>query len=125
MEHAAARQAQPNPLVNYVNIPLELEEGESLVIEGRPPETLYWMMQFCDPWMSAPGGRRTGWLNDSQVELETDGRYRIVVGPEDPGVRNWVDTTGHRRGALLGRFVSGENVPETPTVRVVRTSELR
>ena len=75
--------------------------------------------------MSARGGRRTGWLNDSQVELEPDGSYRIVVGPEDAGVANWVDTTGHRRGALLWRFVSGENVPETPTVHVVRTSELR
>jgi hypothetical protein len=125
MEHAAARQAQPNPLVNYVNIPMELEEGESLVIEGRPPESRYWVMQFCDRWMSAPGGRRTGWLNDGTVELDPDGRYRIVAGPEDPGVGNWIDTTGHRRGALLARFVSGENVPEAPSVRVVRTSDLR
>jgi hypothetical protein len=125
MEHAAARQAQPNPLVNYVNIPMELDEGETLVVEGLPPETLYWVVQFCDTWMSAPGGRRTGWLNDSQVALEPDGRYRIVAGPHDPGVPNWIDTTGHRRGALLWRFVSGENVPEAPTVRVVRTSELR
>ena len=125
MEHAAARQAQPNPLVNYVNIRMELGEGESLVIEGRPPEALYWVVQFCDPWMSAPGGRHTGWLNDSQVDLGPDGRYRIVVGPEDPGVPNWVDTTGHRRGGLLWRFVSGDNLPEPPSVRVVATSELR
>jgi hypothetical protein len=124
MEHAAARQAQPNPLVNYVNIRMELEEGESLVVEGRPPEALYWMVQFCDNWMSAPGGRRTGWLNDGQVQLEADGRYRIVAGPQDPGVPNWIDTTGHHRGALLWRFVSGEQAPEAPTVRVVRTSEL-
>ena len=125
MENAAARQTQPNPLVNYMNTHMELGEGESLVVEGRPPEALYWMVQFCDAWMSAPGGRRTGWLNDSQVELEPDGRYRIVFGPEDPGVPNWVDTTGHHRGSLLWRFVSGENMPEEPTVSVVRTSELR
>jgi hypothetical protein len=125
MANAAARQAQPNPLVNYMNIRMELAEGESLVIEGRPPETLYWVVQFCDPWMSAPGGRKTGWLNDSQVALEPDGRYRIVVGPEDPGVPNWIDTTGHRRGGLLWRFVSGEDVPEAATVRVVPTSQLR
>lgn len=125
MEKAAARQTQPNPLVNYVNVPMELEEGESLVIEARPPEARYWVMQFCDRWMSAPGGRRTGWLNDGSVGLDPEGRYRIVVGPEDPGVENWIDTTGHRRGTLLGRFVSGDDVPETPSVRVVRTSELR
>jgi hypothetical protein len=125
MENAAARQVQPNPLVNYVNIRMELEEGESLVVEGRPPEAPYWGVQFCDRWMSAPGGRRTGWLNDSNVYLEPDGRYRIIVGPEDPGVANWIDTTGHRRGGLLWRFVSGEKVPEAPTVRVAQTSELR
>jgi hypothetical protein len=131
MENAAARQLQPNPLVNYMtlvnymNIRMELGEGESLVVEGRPPETLYWVVQFCDLWMSAPGGRNTGWLNDSQVALEPDGRYRIVVGPEDPGVPNWIDTTGHHRGGLLWRFVSGEHVPEAATVHVVRTRELR
>jgi hypothetical protein len=75
--------------------------------------------------MSAPGGRSTGWLNDSQVALEPDGSSRIIAGPEDPGLPNWIDTTGHQRGGLLWRFVSGENVPEAPTVRVVQTSQLR
>ena len=124
MDNAAARQAQPNPLVNYMNVRMEIEEGESLVLEGRPPEAPYWGVQFCDRWMSAPGGRRTGWLNNKTTVLETDGSYRVVVGPEDPGVPNWIDTTGHRRGGLLWRFVSGADVPEAATVRVVRTSDL-
>lgn len=81
------------------------------------------MIQFCDGLMSAPGGRTTGWLNDGQVEFEPDGGYRIVVGPERDA-DNWIDTSGHRRGALLWRFVFGENVPEVPSVRRVRTSEL-
>lgn len=108
-----------------MNVRMELSEGESLVVEGRPPGAPYWGVQFCDRWMSAPGGRRTGWLNDSQVELEPNGRYRVVVGPEDPGVPNWIDTSSHRRGGLLWRFASGESVPEAATVRVIRTSELR
>jgi hypothetical protein len=125
MERAAARQTQPNPLVNYLTVGMEIEEGESLVIEGRAPPSRYWVMQFCDRWMSAPGGRQTGWLNDGTAHVDADGRYRVVVGPEDPGVANWIDSTGHRRGTILGRFVSGDEVPETPEVRVVRTSELR
>ena len=56
MENAAARQLQPNPLVNYMNIRMEIEEGESLVVEGRSPAAPYWGVQFCDRWMSAPGG---------------------------------------------------------------------
>ena len=124
MENAAARQAQPNPLVNYMNIRMELGEGESLLIEGRPPKAPYWSVAFCDYWMSNPGGRTTGWLNDSTVALEPDGGYRVVVGPEDPGVKNWIDTTGHTRGGLLWRFVSGDTVPEAAKVSVVKTSEL-
>ena len=107
-----------------MNIRVDLEEGESLLIEGRPPDSLYWVVQFCDRWMSAPGGHQTGWLNDSSVALEPDGGYRIVVGPTDPGARNWIDTTGHTRGGLLWRFVSGENLPAEPTVRRVATSDL-
>jgi hypothetical protein len=125
MANAAARQAQPNPLVNYMNIRMELDEGESLLIEGRPPKAPYWSVAFCDYWMSNPGGRITGWLNDSTVELEPDGSYRVVVGPEDPGVKNWIDTTGHTRGGLLWRFVSGDVVPEAAKVSVVKTAELR
>jgi hypothetical protein len=40
-----------------------------------------------------------------------DGSYRAIVGPEYPGVENWIDTTGHTRGGLLWRFVSGDAVP--------------
>jgi len=125
MANAAARQAQPNPLVNYMNIRMEIGEGESLLIEGRPPDAPYWSVAFCDYWMSNPGGRTRGWLNDGTVELEPDGSYRIVVGPEDPGVTNWIDTTGHTRGGLLWRFVSGDAVPDAAKVTVVKTSELR
>jgi len=57
--------------------------------------------------------------------IEPDGRCRIVTGPEDPGVANWIDTSEHRRGILLGRFASEESVSEAPTVSVVRTSDLR
>lgn len=60
-----------------------------------------------------------------QIALEPDGSYRIVVGPQDPGVPNWIDTTEHHRGALLWRFVSGDAVPKAPTVEVVETAELR
>ena len=48
-----------------------------------------------------------------------------LAGSEDPGLPNWVDTTGHRRGTLLWRFASGDDVPEAPRVRVVQTSSLR
>ena len=47
------------------------------------------------------------------------------MGPEHPGVRNGIDTTGHRSGTVLGRFVSGGACAETPEVRVVRSTELR
>ena len=32
---------------------------------------------------------------------EPDGTVRLVIAGEDPGVANWLDTRGHRRGPIV------------------------
>ncbi len=43
-------------------------------------------------------------LNGTQAQADPDGKIRIVVAEENPGVTNWVETLGHRKGYLQFRW---------------------
>ncbi|MGD1169732.1 hypothetical protein ACKUVQ_16490 [Mycobacterium seoulense] len=43
-------------------------------------------------------------LNNTQAQADPDGKVRIVVAEQNPGVTNWVETVGHRRGFLQFRW---------------------
>ncbi|MGH3634606.1 hypothetical protein [Mycobacterium sp.] len=43
-------------------------------------------------------------LNATQAQADPDGKIRIVVADQNPGVTNWVETLGHRRGFLQFRW---------------------
>ncbi|OMC40423.1 hypothetical protein [Mycobacterium sp. IS-1264] len=61
-------------------------------------------------------------LNNTQAQADPDGKVRIVVADQNPGVTNWVETLGHRRGFLQFRWqrVSRElTEADGPSVEVV------
>jgi hypothetical protein len=43
-------------------------------------------------------------LNATQAQADPDDKIRIVVADQNPGVTNWVETLGHRRGFLQFRW---------------------
>ncbi len=43
-------------------------------------------------------------LNSVQAQHDPDGMIRMVIAEQDPGVANWVETTGRRRGILQFRW---------------------
>ena len=43
-------------------------------------------------------------LNATQAQVDPDGKIRIVVADRSPGVTNWVETLGHRKGFLQFRW---------------------
>lgn len=43
-------------------------------------------------------------LNGTQAKADPDGKIRIVVAEKSPGIANWVETLGHRRGFLQFRW---------------------
>src|ERR1700682_2162016 len=61
-------------------------------------------------------------LNGTQAQADPDGKIRIVVGDQNPGVANWVETLGHQKGFLqfrwqrVSRRLTGA---EGPTVELV------
>ncbi|HXO51263.1 MAG TPA: hypothetical protein VN888_09575 [Mycobacterium sp.] len=61
-------------------------------------------------------------LNATQAQADPDGKIRIVVSDQNPGVTNWVETLDHRKGFLQFRWqrVSRElTEADGPTVEVV------
>jgi len=68
-------------------------------------------------------------LNQHMMERDGDGVYRWVVAHRDPGVPNWVDTSGLDHGFLTIRWTYTSQPPEEnwPTLRVrqVRLDQVR
>jgi hypothetical protein len=102
----------------------ELADDEALVIEVVPPSARYWSLAMGDQWWESLdyAGHQTS-LNGHQAVLDADGAFRAVVAHRDPGVANWLDTVGNRRGPMIFRWLSAEHLPPV-TTRVVPFDEL-
>jgi len=57
-------------------------------------------------------------LNRNQATIDDDGVLRVVIAADDPGIRNWMDTTGYRRGVVQCRWM-GSELPPAVSVRTV------
>lgn len=62
-------------------------------------------------------------LNDAQAAKDADGRLRIVVSAKDPGVRNWMDTSGYARGIIQGRWTGCDSQP-IPEMKLVKLADV-
>jgi hypothetical protein len=61
-------------------------------------------------------------LTKAQSQADPDGKFRYVVSARNPGIANWVDTTGHERGVMMlrwQRLSRGLTADDGPTVEVV------
>ena len=66
-------------------------------------------------------------LNGTQAQADPDGKIRIVVAESNPGVTNWVETDGHRKGFLQFRWqrVSRQlTEADGPTVELVDAGDV-
>jgi hypothetical protein len=63
-------------------------------------------------------------LNHRQATVGTDGRLWLVVAASDPGVPNWLDTTGRGVGLLNYRHFWGSALPTLQT-KVVPFGDVR
>jgi hypothetical protein len=102
----------------------KVQPEEALVVEFKPPRALLWSIQLGNVWWeSLDYINNTSSFNDSQAIVGSDGVVRFVVAHADPGVPNWLDTTGHNEGALLIRMQGVEEVVQ-PVTKLVPLSEL-
>jgi hypothetical protein len=82
----------------------ELPPGQCLLVETPVPRDGYWGIQLANGlWNTLDFANRQTSLNPAQAHVDPDGVCRAVIAHSDPGVANWLDTLGHRQGAVLMR----------------------
>lgn len=101
----------------------ELSPDEALVITLPVTDAPYLGFQLGSLWyVSLDYINHQTSLNGMQAQADPDGKIRIVVADRDPGVTNWVETLGHRKGFLQFRWqrVSRQlTEADGPTVELV------
>jgi hypothetical protein len=98
-----------------------LEEGESLELTIRPPDTRYWSVTLENIWHECLEPLRTrSSLTNAGAVASPDGSVRVVIGAADPGAPNWLDTGGRRRGFVLLRWLDNPSAPAVTTKVVGR-----
>jgi len=66
-------------------------------------------------------------LTADQARIDPDGRMRFVISERDPGVANWLERTGHRRGYVQirwQRLTRDLTLEDGPQVSVVPFAEI-
>jgi len=106
-----------------------LEPGEAFVVDVSDGGAEYFTVPISNIWGTTLGlVDQTGSLNKAQSLPNADGTFTYVIGPEDPGVHNWIDSDGLREGILtlrMAEFPEGGARPDlSATGRVVRLDQL-
>ena len=110
----------------YASTRWRLEPDQALVMTGTLPAGAFANVMLWNRHMQTLEYRNhRSSLNQSQIELEPDGSYRIVIAHRDPGVANWLDCEGHRQGTIFWRFLLPETDPPRTTCTVVDVDSLR
>ncbi len=114
-----------DPQIRWHQAYFDLGDDEALFVEFSPPECEYWMIALHNHWMETLDYVHVqSTLNCHSAHLEPDGTARFVVAERDPGLPNWLDTAGHRRGTVGVRWVGPDVVDVLPSTRVVKVSSL-
>ena len=94
----------------YAGGVVELGPDEALIVENRiklPPQ--YMGFQLGNLWgESIEYAHQVGSRNGHQSHVDDDGVIRYVIAHRDPGVHNWLDTTGHPEVFMSPRWAYSE-----------------
>lgn len=104
----------------------DLADDQALIITVPRGDAPYLGFQLGSLWyISLDYIHHQTSLNGSQAQVDPDGNIRIVVSRSDPGVTNWIETLGHRRGYLQFRWQrTSVPVTEGPSAQVVPLDEV-
>lgn len=109
-----------SPSVTYAPAVFEINREEALIIEWVPPDSAYWSVQIGDVW-SRPldyTHHQTD-INMTRAAIDDDGVFRAVVCIDDPGVANWLETTGNTEGTIVVRSYRNRTPMTMPTLTKV------
>ncbi|GAA4680953.1 hypothetical protein [Gordonia humi] len=83
----------------------DLPAGRAMVVTVPRSDAPYQGFQLGSLWyISLDYVNHQTSLNSTQAQVDPDGMIRMVISDRDPGVANWIETTGRRRGILQFRW---------------------
>ncbi len=107
----------------------DLPPGRSMVVTVPKSDAPYQGFQLGSMWyISLDYVNRQTSLNSAQAQVDPDGMIRMVISATDPGVANWIETTGRRRGILQFRWQRTDGpigVDLGPVAEVVDDADVR
>ena len=113
-----------SPQQGYGQTWWHVEEDEALLYEVDIPPCVYWAVQLGDVWyQSLDWVNRQSSLNGHQAQVSADGVFRAVISHRDPGIANWLDTTGATQGCITYRWNQADSNP-VPTLRLIPFADL-
>lgn len=105
------------------NMYWELGPDEALIVEFDAHEGLWMVTNMGAFFTSMDFLYRPVSYTPSRSATDADGKVRLVLAHDDPGVHNWVDTQGFERGNLTYRhMLDGE--PAVLSTRLVTRAQL-
>ncbi|WP_067830208.1 hypothetical protein [Nocardia inohanensis] len=83
----------------------ELADDQALIITVPKSDAPYQGFQLGNRWYTSLDyvNHQTS-LNSAQSQVDPDGNIRLVVSARNPGVTNWIETTGRKLGILQFRW---------------------
>ena len=102
----------------------DLGPDDALLIELPDPDAEFWGLQLASSlWHTLDYANRLTTINGAQADRDADGVFRMVLSAADPGIHNWLDTTGLRCGVLILR-VAGAAATVPPRTTVLEVSDV-
>ncbi len=104
----------------YYDGVFELKDDEALIVESEVSATCRYrsLILTNELYETIDWTNNHSSLNAAQAAPDADGKLRIVISARDPGVRNWLDTAGHPRGMIQGRWTGCDSQPIPRVVKV-------
>ncbi len=110
----------------YAGGVFDIADDEALIVEMTiPTKPQYFGFQLANLWgASIDYANHFGSLNASQMTQDPDGVYRLVIAHADPGVVNWLETTGLNQGFMAPRWAYSETPAEAdwPTLSLTKVA---
>lgn len=105
IDWSVVNRVQPTPAMSYSGGWFaDLGDAEAILIEGVLPDAEYVSAQWLSRWMeSGDYLNHTVALTGDEIAVDDDGTFTVVIAHRDPGVPNWLDTTGHSHGNAVFR----------------------
>ncbi|HTZ70521.1 MAG TPA: hypothetical protein VMB71_07725 [Acetobacteraceae bacterium] len=84
---------------------LRIDDDEAFIVTVTQGRASYLSFAMHDPWWRTLAfAPHTASLNNAQFKPDADGAVTFVVATSDPGVHNWIDTSGCHEGIFYLRW---------------------